>query len=275
MSLRGGDVGRETHARGSCAAEDGAPGPGSARSQRKDGSAAQAARRHLRPSSPAPGAIAARRSSPRRAASSRRRRRAPSLSERIPIDGSPSRSALTTSAGVTPFAAAVPRDAHVRDVVGDLGHEDLGLDAGHGRRAAPDHLGALVELAPLARVVLLQEQLQRRPACRASLPCSPSCRGRSCCRWEARSAGPPRSGPCGRAAGRRSAARGCPCRRRTSRGRSPSWCTSTGSRPAARRRRVVEGRDAVLLSELDELLVLDLPFRVVVVVEEHHGGLRR
>ena len=29
----------------------------------------------------------------------------------------------------------------------------------------------------------------------------------------------------------------------------------------------------MLLSELDEVLVLDLPFLVVVVVEEHHRGL--
>ena len=36
---------------------------------------------------------------------------------------------------------------------------------------------------------------------------------------------------------------------------------------------VVQRRNAVLLSELDELLVLDPPFRVVVVVEEHHRGL--
>ena len=37
--------------------------------------------------------------------------------------------------------------------------------------------------------------------------------------------------------------------------------------------RVVQRRDAVFLSELDERFILNPAFRVVVVVEEHHRGL--
>ena len=94
-----------------------------------------------------------------------------SPSDRVPIEGSPARSALTASFARQAFRRRIPRDPDVRHVVGDFRHEDLGLDAGH---ASPRRRGS----SRRARRRSAARPRDRRrgivrapPACRASLPC--------------------------------------------------------------------------------------------------------
>ena len=158
-------------------------------------------------------------------------------------------------------------------VVRDRGHEDLGLHPGHRRRAAPDGLRAPFELASLAPMVLLQEQLQRHqhgqhlflvhlhpPADRVAVRGSvqPG-------RLDEVLAAQEQAGALGSADA-------------LAPGERHQVETHAGVLPEIVHGRdvgggVVEGGDGMLLSELGELLVLDPPFAIHRVVEEHHGGL--
>ena len=157
-------------------------------------------------------------------------------SARVPIDGSPSR-ALDGFRRRDPSGGGVPRDPQVGNMVGDLGHEDLCRHAGDGGGAAADRLGAFFEFTQFGRVIERQVALQRRQHADHFLLVHLQ------------------AAPDGIAVGRRVQAGGRDevfsanqqsgalrsaeafAARRTPRDRNPSSCTSTDSRPAARRRR--------------------------------------
>jgi hypothetical protein len=158
-------------------------------------------------------------------------------------------------------------------VVGDFGHEDLCLDPGHFRRALLNCFGALVELAPLLRMIPLDEEVEGDEHAEhfffVDLHAAANAVG----------------------VGRRVQARGCDeilfteqqagALRPTdplSAGERHQVEAHTGVLPQVLHRwhvgsGIVEGRNPVFLPELRKLLVFNLADEVVGVVEEHHGGL--
>ena len=158
-------------------------------------------------------------------------------------------------------------------MVGDLGHEHLRGHAGHGRRAAADQLGALVELAPLAVVIFLQIQLQRGQHAEHLFLVDLHPAADRVAVWR------------GVEPGRRDEV--LPAEQQAGALRSADPLAAgerhqieahAGVLPQVLDRRhvggrVVQRRNGVLLSKLGELRVLNPPFLVVVVVEEHHRGL--
>ena len=160
-------------------------------------------------------------------------------------------------------------------MVGDLGHEDLGLDARHGRGAAADRLGALVEV----RAARCAWSFLRNSSSAASMPSISSL-----FTFMPRPTVLPLGGALRRAASMRSlrpSSRPALCGPRMP--LPPENVTrsnpifvyfqrfSTGGTSAAASLKV--GTPCFLPSWTNSSSRI-LPFRVVVVVEEHHGGLR-
>src|SRR5712691_580711 len=172
-----------------------------------------------------------------------------------------------------PFCRCVPRDPNVRNMVGDLGYEDVGFDAGQGCHAAANHLGAHFEVTLFRRMIFRQVQLQRRQHAEHlflvdfhSASDGVAVRGRVQAR---RSDEIP---PAEEQAGTLRAAETLAARERDEVETHLRVLPQVGGGRYVGGG-VVQGGNSVLPSEPDELFVLDPPFRVVVVVEKHHRGL--
>ena len=185
------------------------------------------------------------------------------------IDGSPSCIA-DDRRGLRPVRR-IPRHTHVRHVVGHSGTKTSALTPVTAAALLPDFVRTPLELPLLARVILPTNNSSAASMPTISL-CSPSSRGRSRCHSVSRSDGRRRQRllPSSSARALRSA---MPLPPENAKGRSPWRGISTGCRRREVGRRVIQRRNRMLRSELDEFLVPNLPFLVVVVVEEHHRGL--
>ena len=161
----------------------------------------------------------------------------------------------------------------MRDVVGDLGYEDLGLDAGYGCHAATDHFGARFELTLFRQVIFRQVELQRDQHTEHlflvdlhSASDGVAVRGRV------------QAGRCDEILSTEQQAGTLRAAESLAAGERHEVETHLRVLPQVVDGRyvgggVVQRRNAMFLSEPGELFVADPPFRVVVVVEEHHRGL--
>ena len=80
--------------------------------------------------------------------------------------GLPSRSFCTICDTVSAACLVIPAHSQVRNRVGDLGHEDLGLDVLEAFEAFRDGAAAALPILPDRGVVILEVTAPARPACR-------------------------------------------------------------------------------------------------------------
>ena len=159
-------------------------------------------------------------------------------------------------------------------MVGHFGHEDLGLDAGNRGGAGPDRFGARVEVAPLGGVILGEIELQRgEHADHLFLVHLHAASDRVAVGRRVQARGGNQVFAADEQAGALRAAQPL------APGKGHQIEPHLRVLPQVLDRRdvgggVVHRRYAVLPSQRGELFVLDPSLLVVVVVEQHHCGLR-